>query len=68
MRKTRARAGLGVLSGAALIAGMMVAAVPVSAAGPQSWNLDAGTGDATGVAALKFYTPDITVDAGDTIT
>jgi plastocyanin len=68
MRQTRVRVGLAGLSGAALILGMMVAAAPVAAAGPQAWNLDAGTGDATGVAALKFYTPDITIDAGDTIT
>jgi plastocyanin len=68
MRHTRVRIGLAGLSGAALIAGLMVAAAPVAATGPASWNLDAGTGDATGVAALKFYTPAITINAGDTIT
>jgi plastocyanin len=68
MRQSRVRIGLAGLSGAALTLGMIVAASPVAATGPQSWNLDAGTGDATGVAALKFYTPEITIDEGDSIT
>jgi plastocyanin len=55
------------LASASLL-GLLGAAGPVAAAGPVSWNVDAGTGDATGVAALKFYPAAITVDAGDTIT
>jgi plastocyanin len=51
-----------------LTLGLLGSAAPVAAAGPQSWNVDAGTGDATGVAALKFYPDAITVDAGDSIT
>jgi plastocyanin len=55
-----------------VVAGLALAALgaagPVAAAGPVSWNVDAGTGDSTGVAALKFYPAAITVDAGDTIT
>ena len=56
------------LASAALLLGLIGSAGPVAAAGPTSWNVDAGTGDATGVAALKFYPAAITVDAGDTIT
>lgn len=66
LRLVRVRyAALGVAS---LALGLLATAAPVAAAGPQSWNADAGTGDATGVAALKFYPAAITVDAGDSIT
>ena len=68
MSPVRVRARLGALASAGLLVGLLGSAGPVAAAGPQSWNVDAGTGDATGVAALKFYPAAITVDAGDTIT
>jgi len=63
-RIRRVLAGSGV---AALIVGLGVVA-PAAAAGPQAWNLDAGAGDATGVSAAKFYTPALTIDAGDSVT
>lgn len=53
---------------ASLMLGVLGAVGPVAAAGPVAWNVDAGTGDATGVAALKFYPTAITIDAGDSIT
>jgi plastocyanin len=56
------------LATAGLLLGLLGSAGPVAAAGPQTWNVDAGTGDATGVAALKFYPAALTVDAGDTVT
>jgi plastocyanin len=67
MRGFRGRVRLSAAVVAGLILGALGTAGPVSAA-PVSWNVDAGTGDATGVAALKFYPAAITVDAGDTIT
>jgi plastocyanin len=68
MRGVRTRVRLSAAVVASLMLGVLGVAGPVSAAGPVSWNVDAGTGDATGVAALKFYPAAITVDAGDTIT
>jgi len=62
----RVRLSAGVVT--SLVLGLLATAGPAAAAGPQSWSVDAGTGDATGVAALKFYPAAITVDAGDTIT
>ena len=66
MARIRARAGLGGLAAGSLILGMIATAGPVAAA--QTWSIDAGTGDATGVAGLKFYQPALTVDVGDTVT
>lgn len=68
MRHVRGRVRLSAAVVSSLILGVLGTAGPAAAAGPQSWNVDAGTGDATGVAALKFYPAAITVDAGDTIT
>lgn len=68
MRGVRFRVRQSAAVVASLVLGLLAFAGPVAAAGPQSWNVDAGTGDATGVAALKFYPAAITVDAGDTIT
>jgi plastocyanin len=68
MSPLRLRARVATLASASLLVGLLGMAGPVAAAGPVSWNVDAGTGDATGVAALKFYPAAITVDAGDTIT
>ena len=64
----RMRRRTAALAAASLTVGLLGSAGSVAAAGPQSWNVDAGTGDSTGVAALKFYPAAITVDAGDTIT
>jgi plastocyanin len=64
----RLRRGFAGLASAGLLLGLLGSAGPVAAAGPQTWNVDAGTGDATGVAALKFYPAALTVDAGDTVT
>ncbi len=68
MSPVRLRRRVAALASAGLLLGLLGSAGSVAAAGPQSWNVDAGTGDATGVAALKFYPAAITVDAGDTIT
>ncbi|MGZ8437281.1 MAG: cupredoxin domain-containing protein [Candidatus Limnocylindrales bacterium] len=62
------RRRLAALASATLLLGLLGSAGPVAAAGPQSFSVDAGAGDATGVAALKFYPAAITVDAGDMIT
>ena len=64
----RLRRRTAALAAASLTVGLLGFAGSAAAAGPQSWNVDAGTGDATGAAALKFYPAAITVDAGDTIT
>src|SRR5512141_3463337 len=68
MSPVRLRPRVAALASAALLRGMIGSARPGAAAGPQSWNVDAGAGDATGVAALKFYPAAFTVDAGDTVT
>jgi len=68
MGLVRMRRRTAALAAASLMLGLLGSAGSAAAAGPQSWNVDAGTGDATGVAALKFYPSAITVDAGDTIT
>jgi plastocyanin len=68
LRKILVRARFAALGVASLMFALLGTAAPALAAGPQSWNVDAGTGDATGVAALKFYPAALTVDAGDTIT
>ena len=56
------------LAAATLMLGLLGSAGSVAAAGPLTWSVDAGTGDDTGVAALKFYPAALTVDAGDTVT
>src|SRR5260221_3001744 len=68
MTSVRTRIRLTTLTVASLAFGVLGTAGPVAAAGPQSWSGGAGTGDATGVAALKFYPAALTVDAGDTVT
>ncbi len=68
MSPVRRRRRIAALATASLLLGLLGSAGPAAAAGPQSWAVDAGTGDATGVAALKFYPAALTVDAGDTIT
>lgn len=68
MGSVRLRPRVAALASAALLLGLIGSAGPVAAAGPQTWNVDAGAGDATGVAALKFYPAAFTVDAGDTVT
>ena len=68
MSRIRVRFRLWALASVSLALGVLAAAGPAAAVGPQSWNVDAGTGDSTGVAALKFYPSAIAVDAGDTIT
>ena len=68
MSPVRLRRRVAALASASLLLGLLGSAGPVAAAGPLSWNVDAGAGDATGVAALKFYPAAIIVDAGDTIT
>jgi plastocyanin len=68
MTRVRARIRLTALAVISLALGMLGTAGPAAAAGPVTWNVDAGTGDSTGVAALKFYPAAITVDAGDTVT
>ncbi len=65
VRLRRASAGL---ASAGLLLGLLGFAGPVAAAGPVTWSVDAGTGDETGVAALKFYPAALTIDAGDTVT
>ncbi|MHB8672629.1 MAG: cupredoxin domain-containing protein [Candidatus Limnocylindrales bacterium] len=67
MREHRFRRAVAGSAIAMLVAGIGAAA-PVAAATPQTWNVDAGAGDATGVSAAKFYTPTLTIDAGDTVT
>jgi plastocyanin len=67
MRPVRLRRGFAALASAGLLLGLLGSAAPVAAAA-QTWNVDAGTGDSTGVAALKFYPSALTVDAGDTVT
>jgi plastocyanin len=68
MSPVRLSRRIAALATAGLLLGLLGSAGPVAAAGPQSFSVDAGTGDATGVATLKFYPAAITVDAGDTIT
>ena len=68
MRLVRIRARVAALGVASLTLGLFAGAAPAAAAGPQTWNVDAGTGDATGVAALKFYPATLAVNAGDSIT
>jgi plastocyanin len=68
MRGVRVRVRLSAAVVASLVLGLLGIAGPAAAAGPQSWNVDAGTGDSTGVAALKFYPAALTVNAGDTVT
>lgn len=57
----------GIATGAILV-GAAISAGSAAAAGPTTWTAMAGTGDATGVAANKFYPAAITIDAGDTVT
>jgi plastocyanin len=68
MSPVRLRRGYAALATTGLLLGLLGSASPVAAAGPLTWNVDAGTGDTTGVAALKFYPAALTVDAGDTVT
>ncbi len=63
-RLLRGAAGLGA---GVLLVGLMEAGA-VAAAGPTTWQVDAGTGDATGVAGLSFYPGAFTIDAGDSVT
>ena len=68
MRPTRGRVRSAAIVAATLAISLLGTPGTVAAAGPQTWNVDAGAGDSTGVAALKFYPEAITVDAGDSIT
>jgi len=68
MANKRVRAGLAGLGAASLVLGFIVAVSPAAAAGPQTWLAQAGAGDATGVAVMKYFPSAITINAGDAIT